>query len=91
MVHNNATGDLIGFTWMSNGEYRLPVLRSQSIYFSYSISDGGQSYDGPYVPCSGTPATDSGRSTTSAAAAKPAVFKVPGSGTLTANLVICTG
>lgn len=75
MAHNNATGDIIGFTWMTDGEYRMSVLGGQPIHLSYSLSAGGRDLTGRYVPCG---------------ADQPAVFKVPGTGTYVVDLVVCT-
>ncbi|MGI5216205.1 hypothetical protein [Plantactinospora sp. CA-290183] len=74
MLHNSVTGDIIGNTWMRDGQFNVPVLGGQDIYLSYNVSDGGLNFDGPYVPCSGT---------------APQVFRVAHHRVLSAELVLC--
>ncbi|MEQ4305877.1 carboxypeptidase-like regulatory domain-containing protein [Plantactinospora sp. B6F1] len=94
LVHNHVTGDIVGSTWLTNGQYSLRVLPRQPIHLSYNVSDEQRSYDGPYLRCTATgPAVSAGQNggVPHNRRPKPAVFKVPSTGTLTADIVLCAG
>ncbi|MEN3615065.1 hypothetical protein AAH979_36740 [Plantactinospora sp. ZYX-F-223] len=89
LVHNNVTGDIIGMTWMTDGQYGLRVLPRQPIHLSYNVSDDQRSYDGPYVPCSATdPTTSAGQNAAAARNRQPEPAAT--TGTLTVDIVLCT-
>ncbi|MEE6262442.1 carboxypeptidase regulatory-like domain-containing protein [Plantactinospora sonchi] len=81
LVHNYDSGDVLGYAEAIDGRYRLPALGGQRIFFSYSLYRGGEYYTGPHVQCASTRPTGTGQ---------PTAYPVPRSGTLTANLVVCT-
>ncbi|MEO3748048.1 carboxypeptidase regulatory-like domain-containing protein [Plantactinospora sp. B5E13] len=83
LVHNYDSGDVLGYAEAIDGRYRLPVLGKQRIFFSYSLYRGGEFYTGPHTQCASTDPAGTDQS-------RPTAYQVPRSGTLTANLVVCT-
>ncbi|SCL39095.1 Carboxypeptidase regulatory-like domain-containing protein [Micromonospora pallida] len=72
------TGDIAAADSVENGRFDVPVLGQQQVYFTYEVTLGEESYSGTYqLPdADGVP--------------RAALFTVPASGTLTADLVIST-
>ncbi|HEX5541582.1 MAG TPA: carboxypeptidase regulatory-like domain-containing protein [Micromonospora sp.] len=76
LAHNATNGDIVGLTWMPDGQYRMQVLGVQKIYFTYHLHDGDdRSYQGRYLPKRGP---------------HRGIYTIPAAGR-TINMVIQTG
>jgi 5-hydroxyisourate hydrolase-like protein (transthyretin family) len=72
------TGDIAGNGWIENGQFTIRLKGSQRIYFTYNVSLGETYFDGRYLVTQ----PDGTR--------KLALFSVPASGSMTADLVVPT-
>ncbi|XTZ13277.1 carboxypeptidase regulatory-like domain-containing protein [Micromonospora echinospora] len=73
------TGDVAAADWVENGRFDVPVRGQQRVYFTYELTLGEESVSGTYK----LPDADG--------VLRVALFTVPATGTLTADLVVSTG
>ncbi|HEX6967666.1 MAG TPA: carboxypeptidase regulatory-like domain-containing protein [Micromonosporaceae bacterium] len=79
IARNAVTGDIVGVAWAENGQYDMPVLGKQAVYFTYDLTFGEGFYQGTYPSPKGRSAGDP---------VHTRVFPVPISGSLTVNIQV---